>query len=269
MTAYYNTLLCYDKRVKRRVAVGFFLFILAAAGGAFGGSRKFEFRASYGGWTFSPVLAAVERASERLASQEYDIVVGSLLIGQVLPEFNPKIDMSSSGRFLSFGGWFNLTDRWSVGLEGDFLKCRLPFSLDANQIIAILGYPVASVHVRGSGDVRLNAFVVSLSGRWAPIRTKTFAVYLKGGVMAFPYSGVFSVDLTVLAETPLGDLSISGPIVQTINEMRDLGVDAPRLIISPLAGLIVQAEIFRGAGLFLDATVSQGTFLSGGFFVSF
>ncbi len=255
--------------MKRRVPVGFFLFILVAAGTAFGGSRKFEFRASYGGWTFSPFLSAVERASERLASQEYDIVVASFLLGQVFPEFSPKIDMSSSGHFFSFGCWINLTDRWSVGLEGDVLKCRLPFSLDVNQVIAILGYPVAVVHASGLGDVRLNALVVSLLGRWAPVRTKTFAVYLKGGVMAFPYNGAFSVDLTVRAETPLGDLSFSGPITQTIEEMRDLGVDAPRLIVSPLAGMIVQAEIFRGVGLFLDATVSQGTFFSGGLFVSF
>ena len=87
---------------------------------------------------------------------------------------------------------------------------------------------------------------------------------LQAGLMALPFQGDISMDQTAVVTTPAGDLKFSGTLNQTIDEIRSLGLDVPSWIFSPVLGIDVRFRIAPKLALFLDATVSQGSFVSGG-----
>jgi hypothetical protein len=240
------------------------------AGPAAGQSRALDFQVAFGGWSLSPFVSPIERECERLIRNEFDGVVGSVLPGILLSSSLAGVDLSSSGHFFSLAAWYRLGEsRFSAGVRGDYFDFRVPYALSADETVSLLGFPLVSLTGRARGSVHLSGIALSLLGRWTPLSTSRAELSLQAGLMVLPFEGDILSDLSATVRTPIGDLPVSGRFQQTIDAVRSLGVDAPSLILAPSLGLEFRYRFAPRLGLFLNATSSQGSFLSGGLFFSF
>jgi len=128
---------------------------------------------------------------------------------------------------------------------------------------------LAALEGQGQGTVRLSGLAVSVIGRWTALMTKRVDVSLQAGLMMLPFQGKILLDLTAALKTALGDLQFSGSFDDTFDEIRDLGLDLPSVIFSPTLGIEFRYRFLPDAGFFLNATLAQGAFFSGGLFYSF
>jgi len=87
--------------------------------------------------------------------------------------------------------------------------------------------------------------------------------------MRLPFQGKITLDQTIALQTPLGDFPFSGRYEQTIDEIRELGLDVPSSIVSPTLGIEFHYRLAAGAGIFVNALAGQGTVYSGGIFFAF
>ena len=244
--------------------------ILLLAGAAFGQNRRFDIQVSFGGWSLSPFRSIVERECERLIKNEFNKLVESAIPNDFLTPLISSVDLSSSGHFFSLAGSYRFGEgRFSVGLRGDYFDFRVPYSLSVNESLEIWGFPLAALEGQGQGTVRLSGLAVSVLGRWTPLMTKRVDLSLQAGLMMLPFQGKILLDLTAALKTALGDLQFSGSFDDTFDEIRDLGLDLPSVIFSPTLGIEFRYRFLPDAGFFLNATVAQGRFLSGGLFYSF
>jgi len=249
---------------------GIIIGILILAGAAFGQNRRFDIQVSFGGWSLSPFRSIVERECERLIKNEFNKLVESAIPNDLLTPLLSSVDLSSSGHFFSLAASYRFGEgRFSVGLRGDYFDFRVPYSLSVNESLEIWGFPLAALEGQGQGTVRLSGLAVSVLGRWTPLMTKRVDLSLQAGLMMLPFQGKILLDLTAALKTALGDLQFSGSFDDTFDEIRDLGLDLPSVIFSPTLGIEFRYRFLPDAGFFLNATVAQGRFLSGGLFISF
>jgi hypothetical protein len=249
---------------------GFFLVFLSSTVLAAGQTRPFDVRVAFGGWTLSPFQTLIERECERLIKSEFESSVGSSVAGVILSPFLSNVDLSSSGHFFSLAMWYRLGGgRFSTGLRGDYFDFRVPYSVSAQESLAILGLPLATLDGRGTGTVRFSGLAVSLLGRWTPLSTRRADLSIQGGLMMLPFQGKVSLDQTTALKTAVGDIQVSGKLDQTFEMVRDLGLDLPSVLFSPVLGIELGYRLTEDVGLFLNAISAQGSFLSGGLFFFF
>jgi len=249
---------------------GIVIGILILSGSVFGQTRQFDVQVSYGGWTLSPFHSIVERQCERLIKNEFDVLVGSAIPDSFLSPLLSNVDISSSGHFFSLGVWYHIGEsRFSAGLRGDYFDFNLPFALSVDESLSILGFPLVELEGRSLGSVRLNGLAISLLGRWTPLSTSRVELSLQGGLMVMPFQGRILFDQTTALRTSIGDFQLSGSFDQTIDEVRNFGLDVPSLIFSPMLGIEFRYRFAEPVGLFISATAGQGTFYSSGLFFSF
>lgn len=250
----------------RGIAIGIFLL----SGAAFGQTRSFDIQLSYGGWTLSPFRAVVEKECESLIRNEFDKLVGSVIPEDFLFPFLSNVDLSSSGHFFSLALWYRFGhSRLSAGVRGDYFAFRLPYSLSVEESLKIPGFPSATIKGQGRGTVRLNGLAVSFLGRWTPLSTRRLDLSLQAGLLLLPFQGEILLDQTTALQTPLGDIRFSGGFDHTIDQVREMGLDVPSLIVSPTLGIQLRFRLTAEAGIFIDVTAAQGTFYAGGLFFSF
>lgn len=251
-------------------AKGTVLAILILAGTALGQARPFDIRVSYGGWSLSPFRSIVERECERVIKSEFNKLVESVISADLLTSFLSTIDLSSSGHFFSLSASYRFGEsRVSAGVRGDYFDFRVPYSLSVAESVEIWGFPLASLNGQGAGTVRLSGFAVSIFGRWTPLMTRRSDLSLHAGLMMLPFQGKIGLDVTAMLGTPLGDLQYSGSFDDSFDQIRELGLDLPSIIFSPTVGLEFRYRFTRDIGAFIDATLAQGSFVSGGLFFVF
>lgn len=239
-------------------------------GSVLGQTKRFDIQLSYGGWSLSPFRSVVERECERLIKSEFNKLVESTIPNDLLTPLLSNIDLSSSGSVFSLAAWYRFGEsRLSAGLRGDYFAFRVPYSLSVNESLEIWGLPIVALEGRGNGEVHLDGIAVSVLGRWTPLMTKRVDLSLQAGLMMLPFQGKILLDLTAALKTVLGDLQFSGSFDDTFDEIRDLGLDLPSVIFSPTLGIEFRYRFLPDAGFFLNATVAQGSFFSGGLFYSF
>lgn len=250
----------------RGIAIG--IFLLSSA--AFGQTRSFDIQLSYGGWTLSPFRTVVERECEDLIRNEFDKLAGSAIPEVFLSPFLSNVDISSSGHFFSLALWYRFgQSRFSAGVRGDYFAFRLPYSLSVEESLKIPGFPPATLKGQGRGTVRLDGLAVSFLGRWTPLSTRRLNLSLQAGLLLLPFQGEILLDQTTALQTPLGDLLFSGRFDHTFDQVRELGLDVPSLIVSPTLGIELHYRLAAEAGIFINVTAAQGTFYAGGLFFSF
>ena len=231
---------------------------------------KLDFQISYGKWSMSPFTTVIENESENLVRREFTSLTEEILPGPVFSAVLSDIDFSSSGAILSLALWYNFgKSRFSLGFKGQYFDFELPYSIFSQQAISFLNYSLVEMETSGQGTVNLSGMAISLLGRWAAFSSKKSRVFIYAGMKFYPYRGDITLDQSTRIQTPLGDINYDGSFGHTINQVRELGADIPTLIVSPSLGAQFQAAILKKTGLFLDISLSQGTFFSGGLFFSF
>jgi len=229
-----------------------------------------EVRIGFGGWTLSPFHPLIESRCEEIVQGEFNEYLDSVLPEWMLSPVRAAIDLTSSGRSLYAEIWVPLgQSRFALGARGDVFRFRIPFTASASETIQIVGFPVAELHGTAAGTVELDGLGISLLGRWKAVSSRLFDLALRAGVSGFPFRGRVSMDLALLAQTPLGDYTYSGRLDQTIAEIRKSNDDVPALIIAPVAGLEIGFHLDRRWSLHANVSVSHGTFYSAGLSASF
>ena len=237
---------------------------------SFGYSKNFDVQVSYGGWTLSPFQTIVENESEDLIRKEFNKLIETVFPRGFLTPFLSNVDISSSGSFYSLALWYRFSQSpFSLGLRGDYFIFRLPYSLSAEESIAIFGLPLASLKTQGQGKIRLNSLAISVLSRWTALSTSRLDLSLLAGMILLPFEGEISLSQTTSIGTPFGDVDYSGSFDHSIEEVRNLERSVPSLIVSPCLAVELKFRFSKDAGIILNITGSQGSFYSGGLFFSF
>jgi hypothetical protein len=225
-------------------------------------AARFDINIAYGGWGLSPYTSLVERETESLIKDQLARVLDSVLPRDAISAL-ADIDLSSSGRILSFALWYRFS-RFSLGLRTDYYEFAFPYSIRAEQTISFLDYELVRIKTQGGGDVDLSSVMLSLLSRWEVLETPQFGLFVHGGLNVFPYDGRIELQQTTTVTTPLGDAVYTGDLSETIKTIRRWSDEIPSMLFAPVFGLSALYRINPRIGVLLDLTFSQGTFLSGG-----
>lgn len=231
---------------------------------------KFEFQLSYGRWSLSPFTTILEKESENLVKEGLKQLVDPLLPRYTQSIIQSNIDFSSSGQFVCLNFWYNFKNtRFSLGFKGNYIDFSLPYMMVSQQTIDFLNFTLVKLDLQGNGQVDLRSGTLSLLGRWAPLSGPVFKWWFYGGVILYFYEGDVSIQQNIVLDTPVGDLSYAGSFDHTIEEMRKLSEDIPASFFSPEFGTQLQYAFHQHLGLFIDVSISQGSFFSAGIYFIF
>jgi hypothetical protein len=230
--------------------------------------QPLEIQVHYGPWTLSPFKSMAEEYSERLIEEEVKSMVEPILPVFFHPDYSQDFHLSSSGQFLSLSLLYHLKNRkFAVGVKTIYSDFRLPFRLSTTQSFDILGFPLARTDTQASGHVKLQTLILSLLGKWNIFSGRTFVLSAASGITLFPFVGHVSLQQTTTITTLLGSYTYEDSEEETIDQFRrEFGI-IPGCILSPLFSLSLKIRLWKKTGLSLDATLSQGTYLSGGLFL--
>jgi hypothetical protein len=253
----------------KKIAAGVLGGLLSVMGAVPLAAQGIEFRLSFGGWTLSPLHTTVETESEKIIQNEFFKLLDSILPEWSLSPVWSDVSISSTGTFCSGEFWLPFRrSRFAVGLRGDWFSFHLPFTASAREILNILGFPIAELTARGWGNVDLKGLGLALMGRWTAYSSRRLDLSLQAGISALPFRGRIAMDQELSVVSLLGNLQLTGRLDQSIAELREVEDQIPSLIIAPSAGLDFKYRLTGNAGLFINLTVSQGTFVAGGFFIA-
>lgn len=225
-------------------------------------AEKVEFHLAYGGWSFSPFGTLVEREAENLIKDELTRLVDSLLPSDMFSTFE-SIDISSSGQMVSLTLWYNL-GRFSLGLESDYFKFNLPFTISAEQSVNFLNTELLGIRTEGSGELRLSSVMFSFLTRWAVWRSPRFKLYLRGGLNLMPFDGEINLDQRTTIATPLGVSEYNGSLSETVKNIRGWDEDIPSLLFAPSFGVNFQYNPLPRLGVFVGLAVHEGLYIAAG-----
>lgn len=243
-------------------------FCLVSASSLMAGN--FEFQLSYGRWSLSPFTTILEKESENLVKEGLKQLVDPLLPRYTQSMIQSNIDFSSSGQFVCFSFWYNFKNsRFSMGFKGNYINFSLPYEMLSQQTIDFLNFTLVKLDLQGNGQVNLRSGTLSCLGRWAPLSGPVFKWWFYGGVILYFYEGDVSLQQKIVLNTPIGDLTYAGSFDHTIEEMRKISDDIPASFFSPEIGTQLQYAFHQHMGLFIEASVSQGSFFSGGIYFIF
>ena len=232
--------------------------------------EQYEFQISYGRWSLSPFTTLLEKESENLVKEGLKQLVDPILPRYTQSLIQSNIDFSSSGQFISLNFWYNFkNNRFSLGIKGDYIDFSLPYLMVSYQNVDFLNFSLVKLKLNGNGEVNLRSETLSLLGRWAPLSGSAFKWWFYGGVTLFFYEGDVEIRQEIELETPVGDFNYEGSFDHTIKDMRRLNDDIPAFFFSPEFGTQFQFVFHKNLGLILDASLSQGSYLSAGLFFIF
>jgi len=238
-------------------------------GASFVSSEGIELQVNYGTWSLSPFTTIVERESEHLIKREFHRLVEPIFPGYVTDIVLSDIDFASSGQYLALTLWYNFRNsRLALGVRGNYTDFSLPYDIYAKQSIRFLNFDLVSLETQGRGDINLTSITFSFLGRWKAFSSNRIGFYVYGGLLFFPYEGDLYLEQNSLLETPIGDITYEGSYDHTIKEVRKLDEDIPSMIFSPELGIQFQYRFLDELGLAVDASLSQGSFVSAGLFLS-
>jgi len=232
-------------------------FSLSAAG--------WEWQFAVGPWTLQPLNSPVERLAERIVADEARELLAPLLGEFTIFSYQPEITMRSQGKFFRVGLWRQLAaDRFAIGLSADYLRCSLPFSMQDEQEISYQGIPIALITTRSEGRIDLRTFMLAARGRWRAWQRGRFSVHVNTGVALLRFRGDLRLPLAVRIRSILGDADLSQSLDMTLDELRRENDGVPAWSVAPALGAALYVPLGKAGRLFIDAGLSQGTFLAAG-----
>jgi hypothetical protein len=249
------------------IVVGILAAGMVVAGASMARAGALEIRVGVGGWTLSPFHSTVEARCEEVIRSEFFELLNSIFPESFLSPIRTNVGFSSSGTFFSAEFWIPLPrSRFALGLRGDLIDFRAPFTASAKETLDILGFPIADLSGSARGTVALKGLGLSLLGRWTAVASRRVDLSLRAGLSAFPFQGRVRMDLEASAATILGDLNYQGRLDRTIAVIRESNDAVPSWIVAPMLGLDGGVRITPRTGVFANLSLSQGTFFSVGFF---
>jgi hypothetical protein len=245
----------------KRARIQLFLLLavlpLAASG--------WELQFAAGPWTLQPVTSPVERLAEKIVAEEARDLLAPLLGEFTIISFQPQIDMRSRGNFFSIGLWRRLAAaRFAVGMSASYLRFSLPFSLRDEQSIYYQGIPVATITTSGAGRIDLRTLMLTAQGRWRAYQRGRTAVYASAGLAALRISGDLRLPLAARVRSILGDAELSQNTDVTLDELRAENDSVPAWSVAPVLGAALHYRVGAKSRLFLEVSLSQGSFLAAG-----
>jgi hypothetical protein len=224
-----------------------------------------EWQFAVGPWTLQPLNSPVERLAERIVADEARELLAPLLGNFTIISYQPEIAMRSQGKFFRVGLWRQLAaDRFAIGLSADYLRSSLPFSMHDEQEISYQGIPIATISTRSDGRIDLRTFILAARGRWRAWQRGRSTVYVNAGMALLRFRGDLHLPLAVRIRSILGDADLSQSQDMTLDELRQENDGVPVWSAAPVLGAALYVRLGKTSRLFIDAGLSQGTFLAAG-----
>lgn len=249
----------------KRTGIGILLLLAALPLAA----SAWEWQLSVGPWTLQPWTSPAERQAQRLVSSEANRLLAPLLSEFSIIAFDPAIAMRSQGHFFSAGCWRRLAaGKFAIGLTAAYLDLALPFTLNDERDIYYQGFPIAHVATRGEGRLDLRTFMFEARTRWRAFQAGRVAAYAGPGLTLLRFNGGLHLPLVARVQTFLGSIELKRNEDRTLAELRQENDDVPVWSLAPALSTSLHYRLGGNSRLFLEITLSQGTFLAAGFSVS-
>ncbi|MCX6557515.1 MAG: hypothetical protein NTW95_08835 [Candidatus Aminicenantes bacterium] len=224
-----------------------------------------EWQFALGPWTLEPWTSPIESEAEKMVSAEAGRLLAPILSEFTVFAFEPQVEMRSRGWFASVGCWRRLrNDRFALGLSASYLDFSLPFTLADERDISLQGIPIARISTSGQGQVDLRTFMLGAHGRWRILQSARIAVYIGLGLTLLSFSGDIYLPLTVSVESFLGTIELSKTEDERLAELRAENTDIPAWVLSPSLSVSIHHRLGDRSRLFIELSLSQGTFLAVG-----
>jgi len=243
---------------------GILLFLLLLPGLPLG-AAGWEWQLSLGPWTLQPFTSPVERLAGKVVGDEAGELLAPLLENFTVVSYSPRVAMRSGGIFFSAAVWRHVAaKRFAVGLAASYLRFDLPFTLRDDQEIFYQGIPVATITTRGEGRIRLRTFMLAAQGRWRAFQRGRTTAYASLGLALLRFSGDLHLPLNARIRSFLGDAELDQCRDMTLDELREENSGIPAWSLAPALGAALHYRLGAAIRLVIDASLSQGTFLSAG-----
>jgi hypothetical protein len=224
-----------------------------------------EWQFALGPWTLEPWTSPVASEAEKMVGDEARQLLTPLLSEFTVYAFESQINLHSRGWFASVGCWHRLAaDKFALGLSASYLDFSLPFTLTHEQDIFLQNIHIAYINISGQGQIDLRTVMFTAQGRWRMLRSGRTDLYAGLGLTLLNFSGKLHLPLTARVETFLGTIELHDSEDKTLAELRAENDDIPAWILSPALTVSLHYRLGSKSRLFMEITMSQGTFLAVG-----
>ncbi len=233
-------------------------------------SQKWELALSGATWTAWPITPLVEHECRNMIEHVLDQLLGWTV--PVLLIQNNREDIRFDSHGLTFGlaltRHFAATP-WSVGLEATWLHLDLPYTLDYNQQLNVRGLTLIRADTQASGLARIRSIDGALGLHYRLLRHGRFSLVSSAGIHLMILDGDITLSGQSDINSILGDEILTFDEATTMEELRELGLNLPRLLIYPSVSLRAGWRFWSSLSLTTRLTLSQGLFLSLGLAAEF
>lgn len=243
----------------------FLLLLLLAAFPCTLQASGWEWQFTLGPWTLQPWTSPVAREAEQIVSDEAGRLLAPLLSEFTIFAFQPQIDLHSRGWSASAGCWRRLQgDRFAFGFSAHYLDLSLPFTVTDERDIYLQGIPIARISTSGQGQLDLRTFMLGAYGRWQVLQSARIAIFTGLGLTLLSFNGELHLPLTATVESFLGTAELSKTEDTTLAALRVENNAIPAWILSPAIFVSMHYRLGAASRLFIEFSLSQGTFLAAG-----
>jgi len=241
------------------------LLLVPATARALAG-RSLELSLSYGRWSSFPFTTLIERQCKKMVDHELRMLLGWVSTLLTLRNDKQNIEFSSSGYDIRCGLKYNLpASRLSASLEASWQHLDLPYDLEFQQSLELLGFPIAQAHTVASGTARIRGLDASAWIHWRVWRARKTECAVAAGLHVMPLKGDVGLQGHSSLQTIAGDSELDLDGQETISGLRDEGLDIPRALVFPALAVSVSTWFSRNFGMLARLSLSQGVLLSLGF----
>ena len=246
----------------KKITLGSLLLLGALSLAASG----WEWQLAAGPWTLQPWTSPAERQAQRIVSSEANRLLAPLLSGFAIIALDPDISLRSQGLFFSAGFWRRLAaGRFAVGLSAAIIDVSLPFTLLDERDVYYQGIPVAHVSTRGEGRLEMRTFALEARGRWRLLVARRFSAHALAGMTLLRLKGGLNLPLVARVESIFGTAELRVTEDRSLSALRQDNAAIPAWSLAPCLGVSLHYRLGKNARVIIEASISQGTFLSAGF----
>ncbi len=243
------------------------LLLVPASGRALAG-RRLELSVSYGRWSSFPFTTLIEKQCKKMVDHELRQLLGWASTLLTLRNDKESIEFSSGGYAVRGELKYSFpASRLSASLEASWQHLDLPYDLEFQQRVELIGIPIAQAHTVASGTARIRGPDASTWIHWRVGRVRKIECSVAAGLHLMPLKGDVSLQGHSSLKTIAGDSELDLDGQETMTELREDGLNIPRVLVFPALALSASTWFSRNFGMQARLSLSQGVFLSLGLVV--